>query len=122
MTAAGDRREELEAAIWRSLARAPVPLPAAWKQAHVAAVLAAADAYAKARRAPRTPAEVRYVPAVHYATGPRGHPACRPGDWVAPTGWAVAADAQAVTCGHCRKTDAWHRDQAPHEQPEDLRG
>ena len=104
MTAAGDRREELEALLWRE--NTPAPL--------VAKILAGADAYAKAFRqaAPKKPP----VPtaggpaAVHYAPAGSGHAACRPGDPLSARGWAVSADMQAVTCGHCRKTLAWERD------------
>jgi hypothetical protein len=104
--AAGDRREELEALLWRE--KVPAPL--------VAKILAGADAYAKAFRpaAPEKPPVPRKPPlptaggpaAVHYTAG-RGRAACRPGDPLSARGWAVSADAQAVTCGHCRKTPAW---------------
>jgi hypothetical protein len=107
VTAAGDRREELEALLWRE--KIPAPL--------VAEVLASADAYAKAFRpaAPEKPPVPRKPPvptaggpaAVHYAAGARGLPACRPGDWVAVQGWAVTVAVEFVTCGHCRKTPAW---------------
>jgi hypothetical protein len=109
--AASDRREDLEAAIWRSLAKARAELPAAWKQAHVADILAAADAYARAFRpaAPKKPpAPTAGGPAaVHYAPGGSGHAACRPGDPLSARGWAVSGDVQSVTCGHCRKTPAF---------------
>ena len=92
MTAASDRREELEAVCWRN--NLPAPL--------VAEILAAAGAYAKAAsRAPKKPAEPRKPPAVHYALAGRGRPACRPYDQFSAMNWAVSGDLEAVTCGHC---------------------
>ena len=76
MTAAGDRREDLEALLWQE--KIPAPL--------VELILAAADAYAKAFR-PRGPRKPP-VPtaggpaAVHYAPAGSGHAACQPGrEW-----------------------------------------
>lgn len=108
MTAAEDRREELEAMIWRSLRKARTPLSEAWQQAHVAAVLTAADAYAAAMRprVPRKPGEPGKPPATHYAAG-SGHPACRPDSLFSARNWASTTTPNAVTCGHCRKTAAW---------------
>ena len=100
MTAAEDRREELEALLWRE--RIPAPL--------VAKILVCADAYAKSSRprepkppAPKKPAGHRKGPAVHYALEGRGHPACRPFDLLSVTNWAVSGDMRDVTCGHCRR-------------------
>lgn len=93
MSAAADRKEELEALLWRN--GVPAPL--------VAEILKAAVAYAKAaRRAPGKAAEPK-PPAVHHAVAGRGNPACRPFDWHAAANWAVSGDLKAVTCGHCRR-------------------
>lgn len=94
MTAAGDRREELEAVCWRN--NLPAPL--------VAEILTAADAYAKAFRPrdPRPPAP-RKPPAVHYMLTGRPNPGCRPFDPPLGKRWLVTTDLDAVTCGHCRK-------------------
>jgi hypothetical protein len=99
--AAGERREDLEALLWRE--KVPAPL--------VELILGAADAYAKAfrPRAPRKPpAPTAGGPsAVHYAPAGSGHAACQPGGPLSSRNWAVTGDAQAVDCGHCRKTPAW---------------
>jgi hypothetical protein len=107
MTAAEDRRAELEAVIRRQLTSIT-------KRPHTAnectdAILKAADAYAKAYRKPPAPRDPREVkpPAVHYAPIDGLRTACRPYDHFSATRWAVTANPQAVTCGHCRKTDAW---------------
>jgi hypothetical protein len=92
MTAADDRKEELEAVLWRNSLPAPL----------VAEILTAADAYAKSYRDPRPPAP-RKPPAVHWEQPGTPHPACRPFDVAAAGRWLVAADLDAVTCGHCRK-------------------
>ncbi len=108
MTAAEDRREELEAFLWQHVA--PAFADRRLGAALVAKVMDLSDACVKAvrpPRAPKSPAGPEKPPAVHYAIAPRGNPACRPGDWLPPANWAVTADAQAVTCGHCRKTPAW---------------
>ena len=93
MTSARDRREELEAVCWRNSIPASV----------VAEILAAADAYARASRPrdPEKPAEPRKPPAIHWGRPGAPHPACRPFDGHAANNWLVAADLEAVTCGHC---------------------
>lgn len=101
MTAAEDRREELEALLWRESVPAPL----------VARILAAADVYAKAaaRRASRNPAQPgppKKLPSVHYDAR-TGRPTCRPGSAVSAWNWHVTADPQAVTCGLCRRMPAW---------------
>jgi copper chaperone CopZ len=111
VTAAEDRRDEVEAALWK------VPGITA---ADVDRVLAAVEAYAtvRARRAAQsTAAEGRTgpgpkaeskPPAVHYApAGDRA--ACIPYDLsgLAAFGRTLATDPASVTCGHCRKTAAW---------------
>jgi hypothetical protein len=122
MTAAEDRREELEAVIWRSLGKSRADLSMAWQQAHVAAVLAAADVYAKAIRphAPRKPAAPKPPLAVHYGLTRKGgivRPACRPADQLSGSGWVLTATTEAVTCGHSRKTDAWRDAARPGNDP-----
>lgn len=112
MTRAEDQREELEAAVWRSLGKARAPLSPAWQQAHVAAVMEAADAYARASRrlGPRKPELAAREPkprAVHYAPAGSVRKACRPGDPLSSMNWAVTDILGAVTCGLCRKTPAW---------------
>jgi hypothetical protein len=102
MSAAEDRREELEADLWHAKVAPEL----------VAGILAKADAYAKAYRpsAPKKPAEPKPPPAVHYGLTKRGgvvRPACRPGRQSGGGGWQMTATADSVTCGHCRKTDAW---------------
>ena len=90
MTAASDRREELEALCWRNSVPAPL----------VAEILAAADAYAKSYRDPKPPA-LRKPPAVHWIQPGTPHPACRPFDVASAGRWLVTTDLDAVTCGHC---------------------
>jgi hypothetical protein len=104
LTAAEDRREDLEAVIRRQLTNIT-------KRPHTAnectdAILKAADAYAKAPRAPEKPPEPKKPPAVHYAPL-NGYAACRPYYTRSTQSWAVSADPQVVTCGTCRKTPAW---------------
>ena len=99
MTAAEDRREELEAEIRRRVRGIP--------PAVLGAIMASADAYAKAAvRAAREPRpSVPQPPAVHLAAaGARS--ACRPHD-LPSHNWATTQDPADVTCGHCRKTPAW---------------
>lgn len=108
MTRAEDRREELEAAVWRSLGKARAPLSPAWQQAHVASVMEAADAYAKASRrlGPRKPELAVREPkpaALHYAPPAMGYPACRPDNPFSARNWAVTGRPERVTCGHCLK-------------------
>jgi hypothetical protein len=102
MTAAEDRREDLEALLWKRVAPA---FGRSEAQALVAEILAAADAYAMAGRPrpPKKPAGAPEPRAVHYAPASSGYPACRPADPLSARNWAVTADRQAVTCGHCRK-------------------
>ena len=93
MTAAENRREELEAVLHRE------KIPAVLQ----AKILAAADAYAKAfRRDPKPPAPAK-PRAVHFMYTGRPRPACRPFDLMAFNNWPVTADLEAVTCGHCRR-------------------
>jgi hypothetical protein len=98
VTAAEDRREDLEAILWR-LGHAPEI---------VTEVMRAARAYARAAvrdsREPKAPAAEK-VPVVHLASV-RGRSACRPHDPPA-FGWKTAGAAGDVTCQHCRKTPAW---------------
>jgi hypothetical protein len=110
MTAAEDRREELEAFLWQHVA--PAYQDRRQGAAIVKAVLDRADACVKAvrpPRAPRNPADPpkpKQPPAAHYAGRRPGISACRPGDW-SSSGWEITTDPQAVTCGHSRKTPAW---------------
>jgi hypothetical protein len=108
MTAADDRREELEALLWK---RAAPAFGRQEAQALVADIMTAADAYAQAARprVPRKPPGPPAPPAVHYAHPRGGYPACRPGDPLSARNWKTAGDRQAVTCGHCRKTPAWRK-------------
>ena len=97
MTAAEDRREELEAACWRN--NLPAPL--------VAEILTAADAYAIAfRRQPRKKPRPAKPRSVHYALAGGGRPACRPYDSFSARNWPVSGDLEAVTCGHCVRISA----------------
>jgi hypothetical protein len=97
MSAAGDRREALEALLWRNRIAAPL----------VAEILAAADRYARASAprpaGPRKPPKHRKGPALHYAPADQAQPACRPFDRISSLSWAVTSDPQEVTCGHCLK-------------------
>jgi hypothetical protein len=96
VSAAGDRREELEALLWKHAIPAPL----------VAEILAAADAYAKALRRqprPKSPAATGKRHAVHYALAGGGRPACRPYDSFSARNWPVSGDLPAVTCGHCAR-------------------
>jgi hypothetical protein len=106
VTAAGDRRDELEAELWR--------LPG-FTAVGVDRVLARADAYAKAEaRAsgePRPAPAGRKPPAAHFA-GAAGRPACQPHE-TGSSGWQVTGDPQAVTCEHCRKRPEWREAVAP---------
>lgn len=110
MSAASDRREELEAFLWQHVA--PAFTGRRQGAALVAKVMDLSDACVKAVHPPRVPKpagppDPKKPPAVHYATTGSGRPACRPGDWLSVQGRAVDADPQAVTCGHCRKNPAW---------------
>lgn len=99
MTAASDRREELEAFLWREGVPASlVPL-----------VLIAADAYAKAGRprARKKPAAPGSRRAVHYAPEGAKHPACQAHDFPASRNWALTADRLDVTCQRCPKSLRW---------------
>ena len=119
MTAAEDRREELEAFLWQHVA--PAFQDRRQGAAIVAAVLDRADAIVKTvrpPRAPRNPADPpkpKQPPAVHFPAS-RGRTQCRHGDF-SPSNWQVTTDPQAVTCGHCRKTDAWHAAARPGDDP-----
>lgn len=98
---AADARARAEAALWRLV---PGITPEA-----VDAVMAAFDAYARATPKalpPKKPPLPQRPPAVHYAAD-SGRPACIPFDRVAATGRALTRDPAKVTCGHCRKRQAW---------------
>lgn len=107
MSAVSDRREELEAFLWQHVA--PAFADRRQGAALVARVMDLSGACVKAVRPPRAPdpAGPRKPPAVHYAPAGSGYPACRPDDRLSAGSWAVAAEPEAVTCGHCRKTAAW---------------
>lgn len=99
MTAAEDRREDLEALLWKH--RVPPLL--------VAKILVAADAYAKASRprGPKKPPEPKKPPAVHYAAAGSEYTACLPSERWSSTRLVSTVDPQDVTCQRCRKTPAW---------------
>jgi len=96
MTAARDRREELEALLWAE--GLPAPL--------VALVLAGADAIVKASRPPARkpgkPARPKKPSAVHYDAG-TGHPACRAHDFFTAVNWLLTAELLDVSCQRCTK-------------------
>lgn len=114
MTAAEDRRDELEALLLR-FATLVFPADTARQGAFADEVLKAADAYADAkRRPPRKPGTPSAKsPAVHYALTYSGgivRPACRPHRHSGPVGdRKLTATVKSVTCGHCRKTPAWQQ-------------
>ena len=100
MTAAGDKREEVEAILWR------LGLP----RESVSEVMAAALAWVKAAvndsrdpKAPGAPA----VPATHYEAGAPPGPACLQPYDRGRVRWATTGTPGDVTCGHCRKRPAW---------------
>lgn len=114
MTAAEDRREELEALLWRKvkdpglvkeILAASDAVATARDQEFYALGRASARREAKRERAAKSPPAEPKPPAVHYAIpgDARGRTACRPSDWVGNGGWLATSDAGAVTCGHCRK-------------------
>lgn len=72
-------------------------------------ILAAVDAHAKATpKAPaaRKPPLPQKPPAVHFAAD-GDHPACLPFDRSTGRTWAFTVNPGLVTCGRCRKKEAW---------------
>lgn len=120
MSAAEDRREELEALIRQRVGGAyryglvsagiqgGAPLGYPQENRDTDAILAAAEACAEAgrRRAPHEPRPPK-PPAVHYDPAGSGRPACVPGDTAHGRDWPLSPVRRLVTCGNCRRGRAW---------------